>query len=212
MRKGGQKQKANAYERSVAEIFTKMYYPTGDGEFRRIPLSGGWDKRAMPGDLVPLRFVDKDTEEMTIDKTFPMTIECKIWKDIKHFFSGLYSSESQLFDWMAQAWEDALIAKKIPVVVFRLFRVENIVMLISTDFNSLTNYFGNFTGKIYSIEKTMLREQQSYKEKKVKRSEGEITFLMHQKLVFILLKDFLEWIDWEFFKSEKNTGAIQGIL
>lgn len=205
MRKGGQKAKGSAHQRAVAEFFTPAYYPKGDGLFKSTPGSGGWDKRAAPGDVIAFKYTDKEKNQMVTDETFPMTIECKDWRDenVKHFFSGLYSEESQLFGWMEQSWEDALVVKKVPIVVFKLYRTANIVMLISTDFNSLANYFGNFTGKKYAIEKKMSKEEQSYKEKTVKRSEGQITFLMHQELVFILLKDFLEWIDWEIYKKEK---------
>lgn len=204
MRKGGQKAKGNAHQRWVADLFTPAYYPAGDGEFKSTPGSGGWDKRAAPGDVIAFKYLDMETKEMGRDKTFPMVIECKDWRDenVKHFFSGLYSEDSQLFDWMAQAWEDSLVVKKMPIVVFKLFRTENIVMILSTDFYSLAQNFGNFVGKIYMIEKTMPKEQKSYKEKIVERSDAQMTFLMHQEMVFVLLKDFIEWIDWEIYKSK----------
>jgi len=207
MKKGGQKAKSNAHQRRVAGLFTSAYYPTDDGLFKSTPGSGGWDKRAAPGDVIAFKYIDEETKEMGRDKTFPMNIECKDWRgeSVKHFFSGLYSDESQLFGWMEQAWEDALLIKKMPIVVFKLYRTENVVMLLSTDFYSLTNYFGNFVGKIYTIEKIMPKEQKSHKEKTIKHSRGETTFLMHQELIFILLKDFLEWIEWELFKSGKIT-------
>lgn len=203
MRKGGQKAKGNAHQRWVASLFTPAYYPKGDGEFKSTPGSGGWDKRAAPGDIIAFKYLNKETKEMGRDKTFPMVIECKDWRDesVKHFFSGLYSEESQLFGWMEQAWEDSLVVKKMPIVIFKLYRTENVAMILSTDFYSLAETFGNFVGKIYTIEKIMPKEQKSYKEKIIERSDVQTTFLMHQELIFVLLKDFLEWIDWEFFRT-----------
>jgi len=187
MKAGRQKQKANTYEIAIAKLFTEAYYPTKDGEFRRIPLSGGWDKRVVSGDVVALRYVDKSKKDMAIDESFPLSIECKTWHGVKQFFSGLYSEESALFEWMVQAQEDSIVVKKMPVVVFRLFRTENIAMFISTDFGQLTLQFGNFRGKIYTIEKIMPKEEKTFE----------------RKLTFVLLKDFLEWIDWDSFRPGK---------
>lgn len=189
MRKGGQKAKGTAHQRRVAELFfTPAYYPLGDGLFKSTPGSGGWDKRAAPGDIIAFKYVSKERDQMVIDETFPMTIECKDWKDenVKHFFSGLYSDESQLFGWMEQSLADSFWVKKIPIVVFKLYRTENVVMLMSSTFNKLADLFGNFTGKIYIIEKIMPKgynkEQEAY-----------------QKLVLVLLKDFIQWIDWRVY-------------
>ena len=50
----------------------------------------------------------------------------------------------------------------------------------------------------------MPKEQKSHKVKTMKQPDenkgGTITFLMHQEMVFVLLKDFIEWIDWEVYK------------
>lgn len=195
MKKGSQKAKGNAYELVIAKLFTETYYPAEDGEFRRVPLSGGWDKRAAPGDLVALKYVDTEGEEMVIDRSFPFSVECKTWKDenVKHFFSGLYSEESIFFDWIRQACADSSPVRKTPLVVFKLYRTENIAMLVSTDFYQLASLFGNFVGKIYNIEKIM------------SKNEKEIP----QKLVFVLLKDFLEWIDWEVYKLSDKVRSIK---
>lgn len=193
MRKGGQKAKGTAHQRRVANIFTPAYYPKGEGLFKSTPGSGGWDKRAAPGDVIAFKFVDKERNQMIIDKDFPMVIECKDWKDdnVKHFFSGLYSDESQLFDWMEQAYGDSLYVGKIPIVVFKLYRTENVVMFMSSSFNKLADLFGNFTGKTYVIEKIMPKRYNKEKE-------------AYQRLVFVLLRDFIQWIDWEAYKSNEE--------
>lgn len=193
MRKGGQKQKGNTYERAIAKIFTQIYYPEGDGEFRRVPLSGGWDKRTAPGDLVALKYVDIASEGMVIDSSFPFSVECKTWKgeNVKHFFSGLYSNESILFDWIKQATDDCQPSKKLPIVVFKLLRTENIVLMESAVFYQMGNLYGNFPGKKwYKLIKYELDDMQ---------------------LIFCLLKDFLEWIDWEVFKFSGNVRSIKSV-
>jgi len=188
VRKGGQKAKSNAHQRRVAGIFTLAYYPAGEGLFKSTPGSGGWDKRAAPGDIIAFKYVSKEKDQMVIDETFPMTIECKDWKDenVKHFFSGLYSDESQLFGWMEQSLGDSFWVKKVPIVVFKLYRTENVAMVMSTDFQQLAKMFGNFVGKIYRLGRT--------REKGFK-ADGIGT------LVFVLLKDFIQWIDWEIYKK-----------
>lgn len=193
MRKGGQKQKGNTYERAIAKIFTQTYYPDGDGEFRRVPLSGGWDKRMVPGDLVALRYVNTEGVGMVIDDSFPLSIECKTWKgeNVKHFFSGLYSNETILFDWIRQATEDCEPSKKMPVVVFKLLRTENILLMESNVFYQMGNLFGNFPGKKWY---------------KLIKYEPDDT-----QLIFCLLKDFLNWIDWDVFKLSSNTRSIKSV-
>jgi len=201
MRKGGQKAKSYVHERAVGELFTKVYYPHDDGIFlRRDSVPGIRDKKMVPGDLVAFKYLSKDKEEMAIDKSFPFVIECKSWKDIKQFFSGLYSDESALFSWIEQVYEDSLYAKKIPIVVFKLYRQENIVELRSIDFDQLANLFGNFVGKIYTIEKIMPKKQIVAE-----------SIVVYQKLIFVLLEDFLEWIDWDVYKLGANIKFIRSL-
>jgi len=195
MKPGGSGRKGNAFRRSVAFAFTEAYYPDGDGEFRKTPDVGDWDKKVAPGDIIAFRYVDKEKKDMEIDRTFPFSIECKHWATggLKHFFSGLYSAESAMFSWMEQSWGEATPSGRIPIVVFRLFRTKDVIVLSSWDFADIISVFGNFTGKIYTIEKIMPREQKSHKKKAIPT---------HQKFVFILLEGFLDWIDWEVYKKD----------
>jgi len=193
MRKGGQKQKGNTYERAIAKIFTEIYYPEGDGEFRRVPLSGGWDKRMAPGDLVALRYTSAEGVGMVIDSSFPFSIECKTWKgeNVKHFFSGLYSKETIIFDWIRQATEDCEPSKKMPIVVFKLLRTDNILLMERGVFYQMGNLFGNFPGKKWY--------------KLIKYEPDDM------QLIFCLLNDFLNWIDWDVFKLSSNIRSIKSI-
>lgn len=198
MKPGGQKKKGSAYERTIAKLFTEAYYPDGSGEFRRVPLSGGWDKRVTPGDLMALKYSGIDDTKglaMVIDKTFPFSIECKNYRDenVKHFFSGLYSKQSQMFDWMQQAVTDAVAGSKFPLVVFKLYGSNNIVMTNRITFDKLRYIFGLFIGDYFNLIFT--------------GNKG------HEKteLSFFLLKDFFEWLDWEVFSSMGQAKYIKSL-
>jgi len=174
-----------AYERDTGKTFTKAYYPSEDGEFRRTSAfaqSGGWGKGMAGGDLVALKYGIGD--EMFIDKSFPFSLECKNWqeKNVKHFFSGLYSAESVIFDWMDQSIADAEKFNKMPLVVFRLFRQKSIAMLRATDFSKLKELFGEPEFKYYSLRRYSQESSPA------------------DYLIFILLKDFIDFIDWEVYK------------
>lgn len=185
MKKGGQKAKANRHQNIVCKIFDGVYYPDGDGEFRSTPASGGWDKRIAPGDVQPFVFRSRHSEEMIIDQSFPFSIECKDWKDenVKHIFSGLYSQPSQIYGWLEQSMYDAKASGRIPLVVFKLYRTENIVLMHQTDWAQLRELFGRFGVGTYKV------------------MGGPYS------IVFALLKDFIKWVDWGWYKykhSRKN--------
>jgi hypothetical protein len=190
MKKGAQKKKSDAYERSIAEIFTKAWFLPDEGEFRRVPMSGGWDKRVAPGDVIPLKIGKQCGSDWVIDKRFPFSIECKNWNDanVKHFFAGLYSNESQIFDWMRQASEDASLSKKMPIVIFKLFRTNNICIMLSTDFVKLEEIFGAWCRKHYRLRRF-----------EITNSGPQLI-----ALTFFLLDEFIEWIDWEFYRIKKS--------
>lgn len=194
MKQGNQKAKGSSYERFVAGEFTKHYYKYDDGEVKRVPMSGGWDKRNSPGDLIAFKFRLKSSDEMVIDESFPFVVECKNWKDIKHFFSGLYSNESAIFDWIKQVSDDSVVSKKIPIVIFKLYRQHSISILKSTDFYKLKELFGDPLFKYYIIKRNC--------------SFDAVDDNYENSLVFFLLKDFLNWIDWEHFKVQKYIRSI----
>ena len=194
MRKGGQGEKGGAYERKVGELFTQAYYPEGGGEFKRVPKGFQADPRIVSNDLMALKRVSIDSEQLVIDQSFPMSLECKDWRDenVKHFFSGLYSAESTLYEWMEQAISGASIAGKIPIVIFKLFRTDNIVMTLSKELCKISELFGEFPGKLY----------------KLFRVEGGATV----ELSFVLLKDFLSWIDWEHYRLAGKVKFLRSII
>lgn len=181
MKKGGQLNKSRNHEREVAELFTKAVYPDGDGEFRRVPMSGGWDKKVVTGDIIPFRM--SSTTDMIADRNFPFSIECKNWRkdNVNFLFSGLYTNESIIYEWMKQATDDcAHLLHKKPMVIFK-FRKENVVMITHSVYGFLAGLFGHTNLRFYRIQ--------------IWDGRGK-----EEDLHFFLLKDFLEWIDWGCFK------------
>lgn len=191
MRPGGGKAKGSAYERAVAEVLTKAYYPDGDGLFQRILPQPIPKKGEVRGDLKALkyrtdfpitRYEGQDLSRyLVFDNSWPFVVECKSYKEVKPFFCGLYAKETALFDWMDQAAEVADIEKHTPLVVFKIFRSEHIAMLRTTDFSRLMDMFGVCKAKRFRL--TML-------------VEGNET----KGMTMLLLTDFLSWIDWGVYK------------
>jgi len=99
--------KGAAYERWVANTVSEWWGET----FRRTPMSGGWAKSAIRGDIAS---IEKDT-------TFPFTVECKRQEifDFYHFFNKPINCE--LRSWWWQADEDADYKKSglIPMLLIR---------------------------------------------------------------------------------------------
>lgn len=191
MKKGGQKRKSGTHERRICLLFADEYYPDGDGEFRRTPSSGGWDKRIAPGDIQPFRSVSRTTYEMQLDPSFPFSIECKDWHEdnVKHIFSGLYSKPSQIYDWIEQSDGDARASGKMPVVVFKLYRTEDLILMLVRDWGQLRGYFGLFNFPTYTVV------------------GGP------DPIVFCSLKPWLEWIDWGFFKAlHRRKGYVTSLI
>jgi len=191
MKQGQQKAKGHAYERRVAKILTDVYYPDGSGVMKKTPLSGGW---RFPGDIIPLKFTGKG-EEVKIDQSWPFMEECKDYKDVKHFFSGLYSKDSQVFEWMDTAERDSVLkgGNKIPLVIFKLYRQKDVVILDGYSFHRLEDMFGVPNCCFFFL-------------RKIKQG------LLVRKLVFLLLTDFIDWIDFEVFKASGNVNYIKSLI
>ena len=159
-----------------------------DGEFRRVPKSGGWDKRLVSGDIMGLKRNSLEEEDFSIDTSFPFSVECKNWRDenVKHFVSGLYSADSQMFEWMEQAVDDIIHTKKIPMVIFKLFRTENIFILRAEDFSKIKESFGEPDFKLFLLRRYNFE-----------------TNWKSNSLVFGLLDNLIEWIDWDVYKMKR---------
>ena len=195
MRAGGGKAKGSAYERVVAKILTAAYYADSDGLFQRIlshPIPGKGETR---GDLKALRYrtdilitryEGQDLSRyLMFDETWPFTVECKNYKDVKPFFQGLWAKDTALFGWMEQAQMVATEDRKMPLVVFRLFRTADVAMIWNTDYVRMAGTFGVMPQATYLIQKDKVME--------------------HTGMRLFLLKDFLDWIDWGVFKALRKS-------
>lgn len=190
------KEKGGQFERDVAKLFAASFYPDGEGTFRRVPLSGGWDKRLTPGDLMALKRRDLGSDELVLDPSFPFSVEAKCWKSssVSHFLSGLYGEESHFFLWMNQASADAQISSKIPVVVFKIFR-KPVICIRKNDFLKMTDIFGSVNGTTYEIRRGV---------------KSECSFDNH--LVYMLFEVFLTWVDWAVYKFVDSSRLIRSLV
>ena len=184
MRPGGGKSKGSAYERAVAKVLAAAFYPEGDGVFQRIYSHPIPTKGETRSDLKALRYItidiDSGEKALVADSSWPFVVECKNYKDVRHFFSGLYAKDTELFDWMWQATQVAQDEKKMPLVIFKLFRAEHIAMLSAPDFHKLGEIFGTFP----TVQFSLVREEPT----------------RWKSLKLVLLRDLLEWIDWGVYK------------
>lgn len=186
-----------SYERVIGAIFTKIYYPDETGEFRRtgaLVQSGKREEKVIPGDLAALRHSYGGVLEL--DRSFPFSLECKTWKDIKHFFVGLYAAESEMWDWIEQATDDASHIQLTPLVIFKLYRTNNVCMLLATDFSKLKEMFGEPDINYYFLRRFI---------KKLDANKPRL-------LIFLLLSDFIEWIDWDIYRLKDTSRFIRSYI
>ena len=107
----GSRIKGNSYERDVADLFDSNW----NEKFRRVPLSGGWAKEKVTGDIIP---VDRSADN------FPFSIECKNRKTVS------------ILDWIGQTEEDCP-SNKIPLLAFHVTRGDDYACLRLDDFCKL---------------------------------------------------------------------------
>lgn len=196
MRKGGGKEKGSEYERTVAKILTAAFYPDGGGIFRRVYSHPIAKKGEVKSDLKALKFMSddvyKDPESMVLDRSFPFSIECKNYRGVKPVFCGLYAQPSEIWNWMKQA-EDASEGK-MPLVIFRLYRTLDLVMINNPTRVRLKELFGDYKQQSFSI----------------KRNDDSDPF--YSILHLFVLSDFLNWIDFGVFRLTDSTKFIRSLL
>lgn len=110
------RRKGSSYERKVAHLLEEIW----NEKFKRTPLSGGWAKEKITGDIVPI-----DRQE----DNFPFSIECKNQKAVS------------IPAWLNQAKEDCPEGK-MPLLIFHLLRDQNeYVCLTLADFANLVRSY-----------------------------------------------------------------------
>ena len=110
------RRKGSSYERVIAQILQEIW---GE-EFRRTPLSGGWSKKKVTGDIVPVS---------RSKNNFPFSVECKNRKTLA------------VPAWLKQAKDDCP-KNQIPLLVFHVAReTEEYTCLNLRDFACLVKEF-----------------------------------------------------------------------
>ena len=129
MKKGRGRNKGHGFERKAAKIFSDW----SDRQFKRVPLSGGFDKEIITGDIFCVdEYGPKDPKDRV---WLPISIECKCsesWKFV-HFFTK--TDKSTLNQWWQQSSDDAKQNGKCPTLVFTKNNFPIFIMLSTKTFN-----------------------------------------------------------------------------
>lgn len=103
--------KGSGYERKIAKILGHWW--ADDPElFRRTPMSGGWAKEKLTGDITPVKEEGED---------FPFSVECK--KHEGWEFHQFFSIKSKFWDWWEQCVSDCEGKDKLPLLIFSRNRI-----------------------------------------------------------------------------------------
>lgn len=169
MRKGGGKFKGRSYENDLANMFTEW----SGLKWKRVPMSGGFQKSVVTGDIFCVAEYENDSEK---DKIWiPFSLEAKkrqSW-DLVQFFKD--SDKFTVKDWWEQSSTDALLSKKYPVVIFTKNYCPDFIMLQTTVLNKLQKLVKASWKKFNYISYTMPADD---------------------NVIVLLLSDFLAWIDF----------------
>lgn len=100
------KRKGSKFERDVCKLLEVW---TGY-RFRRVPLSGGWQKSKLTGDVV---CIDSDDFEYSVEAK-----KQEGW-DLSNLFSPVDSrGKTKILHWWEQCLNDAVQLKKLPLLIF----------------------------------------------------------------------------------------------
>jgi hypothetical protein len=193
-RRNPSKEKGSAYERAIAAILSSSFYSGGDGTFQRIQSQPIPAKGQKSADVEALRYMEVDGEQVLIcDRSWPFSIECKNIRKAKHFFSGLYEKDFEIVSWASQAALVAARDGKVPLLIVRLFRSKDLAVLRAEDYARMAEYFGKPKGRRMEL-------------RSIGDEERAFSF------VFLLLEDFLDWVDWEFYKVARFGRYIKSLI
>ena len=105
MKPGGGRQKGASFELHCCRLLTGWY----GGEFKRVPMSGGWDKSVITGDIF------RAAPNGGVDTKFPLSIECKCQEkwEIEEVLRGV----GKVFKWWKQCVDDCPRTKH-PFLIF----------------------------------------------------------------------------------------------
>jgi len=104
MKPGGAKEKGREFESTCCRLMQGWW----GTPFKRVPLSGGWDKQIITGDIFA---VNKDG----VDKSFPFSVECKKQEGWNLF--QLLDDKGPILQWWKQCTDDCP-PHKLPLLMF----------------------------------------------------------------------------------------------
>lgn len=110
------KRKGSNFELTCCKLLKDWW----GGDFKRVPLSGGWDKSVMTGDIF------RTLPDGNIDNNFPFSIECK--KQEGWTFTQLFKQTGPVRTWWKQCSEEALIRNRAPILIFAKNNCNPLVM------------------------------------------------------------------------------------
>lgn len=129
--------KGHGFEREIAKYLNSAFDITNKKYlWKRVPMSGGFDKLSFPGDLYSMDINNAMNE---------YSIECKFYKTWK--LEDLINGNQSDFDkWWAQACADADMGEKKPLLVFKKNNSKTYFMIFKEEHNHdiqpfLSSYF-----------------------------------------------------------------------
>ena len=109
------RRKGHDFEREIVKLLNKTYKITDDkSKWKRVPLSGGFDKNNFPGDVYTMS-PDLNSHMKIADR---ISIECKHHKEwfLEKLING---TQSEILKWWKQSRVDAIVGGKLPLLVFQ---------------------------------------------------------------------------------------------
>jgi hypothetical protein len=115
------KKKGNAYERSIANLFSEEF----DDNFKRVPMSGAFTGGVNIYRVQGLREDVKEgmTGDIICPKWWPATVECKHYGDEPKFHQVLEGKSKKMDEWLQQCrqeWETT--TKDFYLLIFKINR------------------------------------------------------------------------------------------
>jgi len=168
--------KGNGFENKIA----KRLGDWSETPWRRVPLSGGWDKTIISGDVFCIEeYERKKSTDHSQHICVPLSFECKCdesW-DFLQLFNN--SEKAPIKVWWKQASDDAIKAKKEPSLVFTK----------------------NYTPIFIVIKRSTLDKLNKFNIAGGRPSWTNLSYLLFPmssttSVVFFRLDTFLSWIDF----------------
>lgn len=164
------KTKGRNFEGEVAKLLTKW----SGLEHRRVPQSGGWDKKIVCGDVICSAEYESVPDQISI--FVPFVWECK--KQENWDFVQLFKDDEKCPPhlWWEQVSSDSKRVRKLPALIFTRNYLPIFIMIGTHTANRLVRL--------------------------TERSWKEFTHMVHsvpkkEQVVVLVLDDFLDWVPFE---------------